>query len=112
MHEITIKPAEKSLRVTWNGAPLASSDKALDLKEATYPVVKYVPRSDVDMSLLRKTTHHTHCPYKGNASYFSIIVDGKTAENAVWTYEAPFDAVAAIKDHLAFYPNVVTFSEG
>lgn len=80
---------------------------ALVLREGTYPAVFYVPRADVDMSVLARTEHFSHCPYKGDASYFSIPAGGARAVNAVWTYEAPHDAVAAIKDHLAFYPDRV-----
>ena len=79
----------------------------LALREAAYPPVLYVPRKDVDMSALARTTHSTFCPYKGDASYFSIPAGGERATNAVWTYENPFEAVAAIKDHVAFYPDRV-----
>jgi uncharacterized protein (DUF427 family) len=73
--------------------------------------VQYVPRADADMSLLTRTAHHTHCPYKGDASYYSINADGRSAENAVWTYEQPFPGVAEIAGYLAFYPNKVEISE-
>jgi uncharacterized protein (DUF427 family) len=106
-HPITIGPAKGSAKVSWKGAVIADSAKALDLKEASYPVVKYIPRADADMRLLRRSEHKTHCPYKGDASYFSIVVDGRVSENAVWTYENPLPGVAAIKDHLAFYPDRV-----
>ncbi len=112
MHEIKIKPAAQRLRVTWQGKVIADTTAALDLAEAAYPVVKYVPRADVDMTALARTTHHTHCPYKGEASYYSLVTEGKEATNAVWTYETPLPGVAAIKDHLAFYPNQVAFEEG
>jgi uncharacterized protein (DUF427 family) len=69
--------------------------------------VQYVPRADVDMSLLTRTAHTTHCPYKGDASYYSIKVDGKVAENAIWTYEQPFPGVTQIAGYMAFYPNRV-----
>jgi uncharacterized protein (DUF427 family) len=106
-HPITIAESPKRVRVLWHGKVVADSRRALDLKEASYPVVKYIPRDDVDMRLLKRTDHHTHCPYKGDASYFSIEADGAAAANAVWTYEAPFPAVARIKDHVAFYPDRV-----
>ena len=77
------------------------------LREASLPPVHYVPRDDVDMTALRRTAHATHCPYKGDAAYYSIVVDGRSAENAVWTYEQPYDAVAAIANRLAFYPSRV-----
>jgi uncharacterized protein (DUF427 family) len=69
--------------------------------------VQYIPRDDADMGLLVRSTHTTHCPYKGDAAYYSLSVDGRTAENAVWTYETPFPAMADIKEHLAFYPDRV-----
>jgi uncharacterized protein (DUF427 family) len=106
-HSIVITKAPNRVRVVWRGKVIADTTNALDLKEAGYPVVKYVPRADADMSLLEKTDHRSHCPYKGDAGYFSITVDGATSKNAVWTYEHPKEAVAAIKDHLAFYPDRV-----
>jgi uncharacterized protein (DUF427 family) len=112
MHEIKITPAAKRLRVTWQGKVIADTMAALDLAEASYPVVKYVPLADVDMSALARTAHQTRCPYKGDASYYSLVKDGSEAKNAVWTYETPLDGVAAIKDHVAFYPNQVSFEEG
>lgn len=106
-HPITITPNAKRVRVTFGGQVVADTTHALSLKEAGYPVVLYIPRADAKMGLLKKTDHATHCPYKGDASYFSIAADGKTAENAVWSYEQPFPAMAEIKDYLAFYPNRV-----
>lgn len=106
-HKITVRPAKGRAKVSWNGAVIVDSAKVLDLEEAHHAGVKYFPRQDADMSLLRRTSHTTHCPYKGDASYFSIVVDGQVSENAVWTYENPFPGVAAIKDHLAFYPKRV-----
>lgn len=106
-HPITIARSPHRVRVMWRGRIIADTTAALDLQEASYPTVKYIPRSDADMSLLRKTDHSTHCPYKGDAGYFSIVVDGETSRNAIWTYEAPFEAVAQIGDHLAFYPDRV-----
>ncbi|SDR62300.1 Uncharacterized conserved protein, DUF427 family [Rhizobiales bacterium GAS191] len=106
-HPITVDAGKGRTKVSWKGAVIADSAAALDLKEASYPVVKYVPRADADMSLLRRTSHTSHCPYKGDASYFSIVVDGEVSENAVWTYENPLPGVAAIKEHLAFYPSRV-----
>ncbi|MEI9903270.1 MAG: DUF427 domain-containing protein [Asticcacaulis sp.] len=86
---------------------VANTRRALSLKEASYPAVAYIPREDVDMSLLERTDHTTYCPYKGDCNYFSIPAGGDKARNAVWTYEHPYDSVAAIKDHLAFYPDRV-----
>lgn len=102
-HPIDIEPAPGRVVVTFAGRTVAESSRALSLREASYPAVLYIPREDADMSLLRKTQHRTHCPYKGDCSYYSIVVDGRTAENAVWSYEAPYPAMARIAGHLAFY---------
>ena len=109
-HPITIAPNAKRVRVTFGGKTIANSTNALVLKEASYRRVFYIPRADVAMEALTRSDHSTHCPYKGDASYFSIAAGGKTAENAVWSYEQPFPAMAEIKDHLAFYPTAWTAS--
>lgn len=106
-HPIAITPNPRHVRVTVGDKVIADSTSALALKEASYPVVNYVPREDVDMTRLTRTARTTHCPYKGDASYYSIEIDGKTIENAVWSYETPFPAMNAIKGYLAFYPNKV-----
>ena len=106
-HPITIEPASSRIVVTVGGKTVADSRKALVLREASYPAVFYLPRADADMALLTRTAHESHCPYKGDAAYFSIPAGGPRAVNAVWSYEAPHAAVAAIKDHLAFYPDRV-----
>jgi uncharacterized protein (DUF427 family) len=110
-HPITITPSTKRVRVSFGGQVIVDTTKALTLQEASYPAVLYIPRADAKMDLLKKTNHATHCPYKGDASYFSIQAGGKAAENAVWSYEQPFPAMAEIKDHLAFYPNRVDMIE-
>ena len=102
-HPITIEPADHRIRITHGGRVIADSRRALALREAAYPVVHYIPREDVDMTALARTDHATHCPYKGDAGYYSIAIDGHNSENAIWTYEAPFDAVGQIAGHLAFY---------
>jgi len=86
---------------------VADSRGALTLREASLPAVQYIPRKDVDMSLLQRTDHATYCPYKGDCAYYSIPSGGDRSVNAVWTYEAPYAAVAQIKDYLAFYPSRV-----
>ena len=106
-HPITVEPNPKRVVVTFAGREVANSTCALTLRESTYPAVQYIPREDVDMSMLERTTHGTECPYKGHASYYSLKVNGNGAENAAWTYEHPYDAVASIKALLAFYPNRV-----
>lgn len=106
-HPITIARNGKRVRVTFAGRVVADTADALTLKEASYKPVFYIPRADADMRLLTPTDHHTHCPYKGDASYFTITVDGRSAENAVWSYEQPYPAMAEIKGRLAFYPDRV-----
>lgn len=106
-HPITITPNPKRLRVTFNGQVVAETARALTLQEASYPPVHYIPREDADAALLRRTERSTHCPYKGDASYYSIEAGGRRAENAIWSYEAPFPAMAGIAGHLAFYPDRV-----
>jgi uncharacterized protein (DUF427 family) len=106
-HPITVTSHGKRVRIAFAGHVVADTTRALTLKEAGYKPVLYIPRADADMSLLTRTSHSTHCPYKGDASYFSIVADGRTAENAVWSYERPFPAMAEIKEHLAFFPNRV-----
>ncbi|WP_026870795.1 DUF427 domain-containing protein [Inquilinus limosus] len=106
-HPITIAPNPGRVVVTAGGRVIADSRNALTLREASYPPVQYIPRQDVDMAALQRTDHASHCPYKGDAAYYSIPAGGEQAVNAVWSYEAPYDAVAAIKDHLAFYPDRV-----
>ena len=106
-HPITITSHGKRVRVAFAGRVVADTNQALTLKEAGYKPIFYIPRADADMSLLTRTNHSTHCPYKGDASYYSIIADGRTAENAVWSYERPFPAMAEIKEYLAFFPNRV-----
>jgi uncharacterized protein (DUF427 family) len=106
-HPITIKRNPKRIVVMLAGRVVADTREALTLREASYPAVQYVPRKDVDMSLLERTDHSTYCPYKGECAYYSVPLGGERSANAVWTYEVPFAAVVEIKDHLAFYPDRV-----
>jgi len=106
-HPIRIALNPRRVRVRLGDQTVADTTRALTLFEASYPGVQYVPRQDADMSLLTRTAHKTHCPYKGDAAYYSITADGRTADNAVWTYEQPFPGVAEIAGYLAFYPNKV-----
>jgi uncharacterized protein (DUF427 family) len=106
-HPITIARNGKRVRVTFGGKTIADSSNALVLNEAAYKPVFYIPRADAAVEALTRSDHASHCPYKGDASHFSISAGGKTKENAVWSYEQPFPAMAEIKDHLAFYPNRV-----
>jgi uncharacterized protein (DUF427 family) len=106
-HPITVTTTAHRIVVTLAGRQIADTRNALTLQEASYPAVHYIPREDVDMGLLERTDHTTYCPYKGDCAYYSIPSGGARAVNAVWTYEAPYSAVAAIKDYLAFYPDRV-----
>lgn len=110
-HPIAITPNPRRVRVTAGDVVIADTTRALTLKEARYPAVQYVPREDTNMALLQRTDRTTHCPYKGDASYYSIKADGKTLDNAIWTYETPFPAMAEISGRLAFYPDKVTIEE-
>ena len=100
-NHIVTKRADARVRVSFNGELIADSHDAVELKEGTYPPVYYIPRKDVKMERLERTAHRTHCPFKGDASYFSLA---NGPENAVWSYEQPYDEMKQIKDLLAFYP--------
>lgn len=106
-HPISIAAEAGRVVVKVGGHAVADSRAVLTLREADYPPIFYIPRSDVDMSLLQRTKHVTYCPYKGKASYFSIAAGGDRATNAVWSYEDPYEAVREIKEHVAFYPDRV-----
>jgi uncharacterized protein (DUF427 family) len=106
-HPIMIEANPSRVVVLVGGRVVADSEQALTLREAKYPAVQYIPRKDVDMSLLRRTDHATYCPYKGDCAYYSIPTGGDRSTNAVWTHEFPTPPVAEIKDHLAFYPHRV-----
>ena len=110
-HPITIEANPKRILVTLDGAVVADTTHALTVREARYPAVHYIPRADVDMTKLTQTQHTTYCPYKGDCSYYSLTASGERGINAVWTYESPYPAVDAIKDHLAFYPDRVELTE-
>lgn len=106
-HPISIDANSSRVVVTVGGKVIADTRAALTLREASYPAVQYFPRADVDMAALARSGHTTYCPYKGDASYYSIPAGGDRSLNAVWTYETPFAALAQIKDYLAFYPSRV-----
>lgn len=110
-HPIAIIPNPARVVVLVAGRVVADTRRALTLREAKYPPVQYIPRSDVDMAMLERTAHSTYCPYKGDCAYYSIPAGGDRSVNAVWTYEAPFAAVGAIAGHLAFYPDRVDVIE-
>jgi len=106
-HPIAISPSHSRIVVSVGGRIVADSVNALILQEAAYPAVHYIPRADVDMTALTRSETHSYCPYKGEASYFSIPNGGGRAVDAVWTYETPYEAVDAIKAYVAFYPDRV-----
>ena len=108
-HPITVTPTGRHVMARVGGVVVADTDAALTLQESTYPAVQYVPLADVDPALLQRTDTHTWCPYKGEASYYSLLVPGADVDltDVVWTYETPSEAVAGIADHVAFYPNRV-----
>lgn len=107
-HPIAIETKNTPVSVKLTGDIVLASETHLELREATYPAAAYLPRDQVDMSRLERSDHTSWCPYKGEAAYFHLrTASGEIIENAVWTYETPFPAVAAIKGALAVYPNKV-----
>lgn len=110
-HPISITPNPNRVVVRAGDTVIADTSAALTLLEASYPAVQYIPRKDVNMDLLRRADHASYCPYKGQAGYFDVRPLGDEGARAVWTYEQPFDAVAAIREHLAFYPDRVTITD-
>ena len=103
-HRITTKSAGVRVQVKLDGEVIADTRDAIKLEEGDYPAVYYIPRKDVKMDRLVRSKHQTVCPFKGTASYYSLK---NGAENAVWTYETPYDEVSVIKERLAFYPDKV-----
>jgi uncharacterized protein (DUF427 family) len=106
-HPISIEANPSRVIVTVGGKVIADTSDALTLREASYPAVQYIPRRDVDMAALVRSEHTTYCPYKGDASYYSIPAGGDRSRNAVWSYEIPFEAMTQIKNYVAFYPDRV-----
>ena len=106
-HPISIEANRSRVVVSVGGRVIADTREALTLYEATYPPVQYVPRRDVGMAALTRSEHTTYCPYKGDASYYSIPAGLDRSVNAVWTYESPFEAMARIQDYVAFNPDRV-----
>lgn len=106
-HPITIESHPGRVIVSLGGQVIADTREALTLREAAYPPTHYIPRKDVDVAALQRTAHTSYCPYKGECSYYSIPAGGARSTNAIWTYESPYPAVAAIEGHMAFYPDRV-----
>jgi len=109
---ITTRPARTRVRVSFDGEMIADTTDALILEEGNYPPVYYLPRKDVKMERLIRTSHTTYCPHKGHATYYSISNGGQTARNAVWSYETPIEPIAVIRELLAFYPDRVSIEIG
>jgi uncharacterized protein (DUF427 family) len=106
-HPITITANPAHVVVRLNGTTIAETDRSLTLQEGSYPPVSYIPRTDVDMALLVRSAHTTYCPYKGEATYYSIPLGGERSINAIWSYETPHDSANQIRDYMAFYPDRV-----
>ena len=106
-HPITVTLPPARVTVALDGHLLADTTSALTLQEAAYPAVQYIPLADVDPAVLKASDHTSYCPFKGDASYYDLHVGDKVIENAVWTYTEPYEAVAAIRGHVAFYPDRV-----
>jgi len=111
-HRIETKPAKERVRVTFKGEVIADTRDAIQLEEThvghvVAPLIYYIPRKDVKMERLIRSSHRTHCPFKGDAAYFSVV---NGPENAVWSYEQPYDEMSVIKERLAFYPDKVDIS--
>ena len=112
-HSITVKPTGKHVTVRVNGVIVAESDNALTLQESTYPAVQYIPIADVVQAALRSSDTTTYCPYKGDAAYYHVTTGSSdTVEDAIWTYEQPYPAVADIAGHVAFYPTKAEITVG
>ncbi|HZT90029.1 MAG TPA: DUF427 domain-containing protein [Stellaceae bacterium] len=106
-HRVDLYPESRRVRVTYAGTVIADSSDALRVEETGHGPVHYIPEKDVRTDLLRKTGHRTYCPFKGEASYWTIAVDSKTSENAVWAYQTPYDEMQRLAGHFAFYSSRV-----
>jgi uncharacterized protein (DUF427 family) len=106
-HHVDLDREKKQVRVTFAGEPIAESNDVVTVRETGHDPVYYFPRDSVRMSRLARTDHHSRCPFKGEASYFTLSVAGGEAENAAWSYETPYDEVIDIKNRIAFYPDKV-----
>lgn len=110
-HPITVEPSHSRVVVKVGGKAIADTRAALTLREASYPPVFYIPLADVDQAQLTRTDHHSYCPYKGDASYYSVPALGEAGDNAVWEYREPYQPVAEIKGTVAFYADRVEITE-
>ena len=106
-NRITVQPVDGRVTVRWRAQVVVDTSRALELREGSYPPVLYFPREDAEMVFFKPTARRTTCPYKGEASYFTLSDGAASDDNAVWTYETPKAGVEAIAGHLAFYPDKV-----
>jgi len=106
-HKITIAPADVHVEVSLDGQTLAASDRAVRLDETGLPARYYIPREDVRTDLLRPSDHHTTCPFKGEASYWSVLLGAGVHENLVWSYETPIPQAEGVTGLMCFYPDRV-----
>jgi uncharacterized protein (DUF427 family) len=110
-HRVDLYPDNRHVKVMFGGKVIADSASSLRVEETGHGPVHYVPAKDMSLSLLKKTEHTTYCPFKGTASYWTIEAGGKTAENAIWGYETPYDETSRLAGHYAFYGNRVDSME-
>ncbi|MYS20990.1 Uncharacterized conserved protein, DUF427 family [Streptomyces sp. DvalAA-14] len=111
-HPITVEPTGDRVVVRAGGQVIAETTRALTLQESDYPPVQYIPLQDIADGVLHRTDSQTYCPYKGDASYYTLTAGGSEITDAVWTYETPYEAVGAIAGHVAFYPQHVEVGLG
>jgi len=109
-HPITTERSSAHVKVSRGSTVIAETDRAVELREANYPPVLYIPIDDVKENVLKASDEHTYCPYKGEASYYDILPGDGDLAGAVWYYPDPYSAVESIRDHVAFYPDRVTIS--
>ena len=109
-HPITVTPAGRTVTVRFGDRTIATTDRALVLQESSYPPVYYLPLADVDADVLKPSAHETYCPFKGDASYYTLADGDTVVPDAVWSYVQPYEAVSAIANHVAFYPQHVDIS--
>lgn len=109
-HPITVEPSAGQVRVRAGDTVVADTAKSLTLQEASYPPVAYVPLSAIDPALLKPSDTETYCPYKGDASYYDLVTPEGVIKDAAWTYAEPYESVADIAGHLAFYPDKVVIT--
>lgn len=109
---ITVEPYPRTVTVRFGDTVIASSDEALELREGSYPPVLYIPFRDIYFEHLEKTATRTHCPFKGDATYWRVTAQGEAEQDVMWAYEAPYDEMVAIREHGAFYPDRVKIDAG